>query len=90
MLYMVIEHFKNRDARAVYARARERGRMLPEGLTYIASWVETSFDRCFQVMECGDERLLHEWAERWSDLVEFEFVPVKTSSEVAAAVVEEA
>jgi hypothetical protein len=86
MLYMVIERFKNRDARAVYARARERGRMLPEGLEYIASWVETSFDRCFQLMECSDERLLHEWAARWSDLVEFEFVPVKTSSEAAAAV----
>jgi hypothetical protein len=88
MLYMVIERFKNRDASAVYARARERGRMLPEGLTYVASWVETNSDRCFQVMECGDERLLHEWTERWSDLVDFELVPVRTSAE-AAAVVEE-
>jgi len=63
----VIERFKNRDARAVYARAREQGRMLPEGLGYVVSWVETNFDRCFQVMECDDERLLHEWADRWSD-----------------------
>ena len=86
MLYMVIERFKNRDARAVYARAREQGRMLPEGLGYVVSWVETNFDRCFQVMECDDERLLHEWADRWSDLVEFEFVPVVTSAEAAAMV----
>jgi hypothetical protein len=88
MLYMVVEHFKNRDARAVYARARERGRMLPEGLTYVASWVETNFDRCFQLMECRDERLLHAWAERWSDLVAFEFVHVRTSVEAAAVVAE--
>lgn len=84
---MVLERFKNRDARAVYARAREHGRMLPEGLTYVASWVETNFDRCFQVMECDDERLLHEWTARWSDLVDFELVPVSTSADAAAAVV---
>jgi hypothetical protein len=52
MLFMVIEHFKNRDAKAVYLRAQEQGRMLPEGLAYVGSWVEDTFDRCFQVMEC--------------------------------------
>jgi hypothetical protein len=60
--------------------------MLPAGLTYVTSWVETNFDRCFQVMECDDEQLLHEWAARWSDLVDFEFVPVMTSTEAAAQV----
>lgn len=79
MLYMVIERFKNRDAKAVYRRFRERGRMAPDGLAYMESWVETNFDRCFQLMECGEARLLENWAERWHDLVDFEFVPVRRS-----------
>jgi len=79
MLFMVIERFKNRDAKAVYRRFRERGRMAPEGLNYVDSWVESNFDRCFQLMECADARLLHEWAARWQDLVDFEFVPVVPS-----------
>jgi hypothetical protein len=89
MLFMVIERFKNRDAKAVYARADERGRMMPEGLEYVASWVETSFDRCFQVMRCDDERLLHAWADRWRDLVDFEFVPIRTSADARAAALAE-
>jgi len=79
MIYMVIERFKNREAIPVYRRFREKGRMTPEGLNYEESWVETNFDRCFQLMECDDARLLEEWAANWSDLVEFEFVPVRTS-----------
>ena len=81
MLYMVIEHFKNRDAKAVYRRFRERGRMAPEGLVYMESWVETNFDRCFQLMDCGDAELLDQWAAHWRDLVDFEFVPVRRSKE---------
>ena len=83
MLYMVIERFKNRDAKAVYRRFREKGRMAPQGLVYVESWVETNFDRCFQVMECEDARLLEEWTAQWRDLVEFEFVPVLRSKEAA-------
>jgi hypothetical protein len=81
MLYMVIEHFKNRDAKAVYRRFRERGRMAPEGLVYVESWVETNFDRCFQLMDCGDAKLLDQWAAHWRDLVDFAFVPVRRSKE---------
>jgi uncharacterized protein DUF3303 len=81
MLYMVIERFKNREAVPVYRRFREKGRMTPQGLNYVESWVETNFDRCFQMMECDDARLLQEWAANWSDLVEFDFVPVRTSKE---------
>ena len=80
---MVIERFKNRDAKAVYRRFREKGRMTPDGLGYMESWVETNFDRCFQLMECGDPRLLEQWADHWRDLVEFEFVPVRRSKEAA-------
>ena len=84
MLFMVIERFGGRErAAAVYQRFRERGRMMPEGLRYVASWVEEDFGRCFQLMECEDPRLLREWAASWDDLVEFEFVPVVTSAEAA-------
>ena len=81
MLYMVIERFKNREAIPVYRRFREKGRMMPEGLNYMESWVETNFDRCFQLMECEESRLLEEWAANWRDLVDFEFVPVRTSKQ---------
>ena len=89
MLYMVIEKYKNRDAKAVYRRFREKGRMAPDGLGYVDSWVETNFDRCFQLMECADARLLGEWAAYWRDLVDFEFVPVRPSKEAAALVAHE-
>jgi len=82
MLFMVIERFKDRDARAVYRRVRDEGRRLPEGLTYVGSWIEASFDRCFQLVECDDARPLQEWVLAWQGLIEFEFVPVVPSQEV--------
>ena len=86
MLFMVIEHFKNRDATAVYRRYREQGRMMPDGLNYVDSWVEPNFERCFQLMECDDPRLFQQWIARWQDLVEFEIIPVVTSKEAAEAI----
>jgi hypothetical protein len=86
MLFMVIEKFKNRNALAVYRRSREKGRMLPNGLKYIDSWVETNFDRCFQLMECDDPTLFQQWAVQWQDLVDFEFVPVMPSREAAKTI----
>jgi Protein of unknown function (DUF3303) len=84
MLYMVIERFKNRDAGAVYRRYRESGRMMPEGLTYINSWVEGNFDRCFQLMECHDPALFERWTSNWRDLMDFEIVPVISSQEASS------
>ena len=86
MLFMVIERFKDRDAVAVYRRSREQGRMAPEGLRYVGSWVEANFDRCFQLMECDDARLLQQWVLRWRDLVEFEIVPVVPAAETTETV----
>ena len=83
MLFMVIERFKNRDAEAVYTRFKEQGRMMPDGLKYVGSWVEDNFDRCFQVMECDDPRLFLEWCMHWEDLVDFEIIHVVTSAEAA-------
>jgi Protein of unknown function (DUF3303) len=79
MLFMVIERFKERDAKAVYRRLRERGRGAPDGLHYLDSWVTADFERCFQLMECDDVRLLQQWVAFWGDLVEFEIVPVVPS-----------
>lgn len=85
MLYMVIERYLAGPG-PVYARAAARGRMLPEGLAYVSSWVAAGdMDRCFQLMETADPALFGAWTERWDDLVSFEIVPVVTSAEAAAA-----
>ena len=83
---MVIETFRDGDAAPVYRRFREHGRLAPEGLRYVASWVTDDLRRCYQVMECDDRALLDEWIARWRDLVEFEVLPVLTSADAAAAV----
>ena len=82
MLFMVIERFRNRDAKPVYRRFREQGRGTPEGLKYVGSWIEANFDRCFQLMECDDALLLQRWMMHWRDLMEFEIVPVSPSRAV--------
>lgn len=89
MLYMVIEHFRPGQAAAVYRRFRDRGRLAPEGLRYVSSWVDLDFHRCFQVMEAESEALLKEWIDHWADLVDFEVVPVRTSEEAARAIAPE-
>lgn len=86
MLYLIIEHFKDGDAAPVYRRFRDRGRMTPEGLDYVSSWVDTRLERCFQVMETSDRRLIDEWIDNWSDLVDFEVIPVMSSDEAVRAV----
>lgn len=86
MLYMVIEHFRNGDAVLVYRRFRDNGRLAPDGLRYVASWVDTDFRRCYQVMECHDRGLLDQWMARWADLIDFEVVPVVTSADAVSAI----
>jgi hypothetical protein len=85
MLFMVIERFNERDAAPVYERFRKMGRMMPEGLKYVDSWVERNFDRCFQLMECESPELFKQWTAEWQDLMDFEIVPVVPSKEVAQA-----
>lgn len=86
MLFMVVEHFKNGDAVPVYQRFREQGRLAPPGLNYVNSWVTSDLTRCFQIMEAPDRALLDQWLAQWIDLVDFEVVPVITSTEAAASV----
>jgi hypothetical protein len=84
VLYLVIEKYLH-GPEPVYARASERGRLLPPGLTYLESWVEErDLSRCFQLMETEDASLFDEWTAKWSDLVEFEIVPVVKSHDAAA------
>jgi hypothetical protein len=84
-LYMVLEVYKDGAAAEVYRRARERGRLMPDGLSYVSSWVDLDFKRCFQLMETDDPSLFDAWIQAWADLVELEVIPVQTSAEAARA-----
>jgi len=86
MLYMIVERFREGNALPVYRRFRDRGRMMPEGLRYVSSWITDDFRRCFQVMECKDPMLLEQWMAQWNDLMEFDVIPVITSAEAVTAV----
>ena len=83
LLYMIIEHFMNQDPVPVYRRFQDRGRLAPEGLRYVSSWVDEKLERCFQLMEAENRKHLDEWVANWSDLVEFEVYPVISSKEAA-------
>jgi hypothetical protein len=84
MLFMVVERFKTGRAPEIYRRFRERGRMAPDDVTYVASWVDLTFETCYQVMEAENETRLREWTTHWEDLTDFEIIPVRTSAEAAA------
>lgn len=81
---MVIEDYRGGNARAVYRRVQEQGRLLPDGVHYVASWVTPDLRRCYQVMETDDRQLLDLWISRWEDLVAFDVIPVLTSEEASA------
>ena len=81
MLYMIVERFKGGDALPVYRRFRDRGRLAPEGLAYVSSWVDTKLACCYQVMETDSPALIEQWTANWSDIVDFEVIPVVTSKE---------
>ena len=84
-LYMVIEKFRGGDPVPVYRRFRERGRMAPEGLRYVSSWVSTDFRCCYQLMETDDPALFASWIANWKDLAEIDVIPVVTSAQAVEA-----
>ena len=86
MLYMILERFKTTGAIDVYRRARDQGRMMPDGLEYVSSWIDLDFSRCFQLMKTENKELLDQWINRWNDLVDFEIIPVQTSAEAMKAI----
>ncbi|MBK6844036.1 MAG: DUF3303 family protein [Gemmatimonadaceae bacterium] len=82
MRYMIIEHFRHGDPLPVYRRFRDQGRLAPDGLRYVDSWVTHDLAHCYQVMECEERALLDAWIANWADLVDFEVIPVHSSAEV--------
>jgi len=86
MLYMVVEHFKEGATPEIYRRLREKGRMMPDALKYVSSWIDTELKVCYQLMETEDAALFPRWTENWDDVMDFEITPVRTSAETAAVV----
>jgi len=86
MLFMIIEHFRPGQAPAIYRRFRDRGRLMPESVRYVSSWIDFDFQRCFQVMEAEREQDLKAWTANWQDLMEFEIIPVRTSADAVQAI----
>jgi hypothetical protein len=80
---MIVEHYLNQDPLPVYRRFRDQGRLAPDGLRYVSSWVDEKLEKCFQLMETEDRSLLDEWISKWSDLVSFDVYPVMTSKDAA-------
>ncbi|MEM1368391.1 MAG: DUF3303 family protein [Cyanobacteria bacterium P01_H01_bin.15] len=78
---MVVERFKDKNPVPVYQRYHACGRLAPEGLQYLSSWVDEKLECCFQLMETSDRQLLDEWVSNWSDIVDFEIYPVISSQE---------
>jgi len=85
MQFMVIETFRDQNAKAVYRKFRDKGRMMPEGLAFVSSYVAADLSRCFQLMECNDVTLLQRWVAQWADVAAFEIVPVVAGKDTAAA-----
>ena len=85
MLFMVIENYRNQDAKSVYRRFRDKGRQMPDGVAFVGSWTAADLGRCFQIMETDDVTLLQRWVAEWSDLVAFEIVPVTPGKSTAEA-----
>lgn len=86
MLYMVIERFKEGAAPEIYRRFGDKGRMMPEGLEYVSSWIDLDFKVCWQLMQTEDFALFDAWIANWRDLIDFEIVPVRTSAEAVQLV----
>ena len=81
MLFMIIEKFREGKVKEMYKRFEERGRMLPEGVSYINSWINEEVTVCYQLMETDSKEKLQEWINNWNDLVDFEIVSVISSAE---------
>ncbi len=81
MNYMVIEKFRPGKVKEMYQRFAEKGRMMPEGVNYVNSWIDEQLTTCYQVMEADDKKNIDEWISHWDDLVDFEVVAVISSGE---------
>ncbi len=82
---MVIERFAEGNAAPVYTRFSAQGRLMPGGISYVASWVSADFSTCYQIMQANDAALLQQWVAGWSDIVDFEIIPVVAGADAASA-----
>lgn len=88
MLYMVIERSRPGKVKEMYKRFEQNGRMAPEGVSYVNSWIDEDVKICYQLMESPSIEKLNEWISKWNDLVDFEVVRVISSAEAKAKVLE--
>ena len=86
MQFLNVERLRGGDPVPGYRRFRDRGRLALDGVRYLSSWVTTDLSTCYQVMDCDDSTRLEQGMANWTDLVEFQVIPVVTSAEAAAAV----
>jgi hypothetical protein len=84
--FMIVERFRNGDPVPVYRRFRDKGRMAPDGLNYVSSWIDEEMTCCYQVMETDDRSLIEKWIDNWKDIVDFEIIPVISSSDALAKI----
>lgn len=84
--YMIIEQFKKNKIKLLYQRFEEKGRLLPEGVKFIDSWVDENVEVCYQLMESESPERIQQWINHWNDLVDFEVIPVISSGEAKAKV----
>lgn len=83
MHFMIVETFRSEDAKAIYMKARDQGRGMPEGLQSVHSWVSANLEHCFQVVVCDHVAALQSWVAHWSDLIQFEIIPVISGKETS-------
>ncbi len=88
MQYMVIEKFKQEKVKDLYKRFEEKGRLMPDGLTYINSWITEDVSTCYQLVETHDINKLYEWINNWNDFADFEIIPVITSQQAKGKVLQ--
>lgn len=81
MTFLIIETFHKGQAKAIYQRFDQKGRMLPDGVRYINSWIDEAVTVCYQIMESDSREKIVEWTKHWNDLAEFEIIPVIDSEE---------
>ncbi len=89
MLYLIIETYHNGKVKTLYQRFAEKGRMMPEGVNYINSWIDESIEVCYQIMESDSLEKLQEWVGHWNDLADFQIIPVLTSAEAKERILKE-
>ena len=81
MTYLIIERFYPEKVKALYQRFEAEGRLLPDGVQYLNSWIDEKIETCYQLMESDTQEKLLEWVSRWSEFATFDIIPVISSDQ---------